>query len=77
MPPTGNCSHHGSVEGGDGPGRTINREEIKLRGSGREEGRRGVRVKNNKKAFRTRRHLHAQSAHQLLFTSTAVLQVSS
>lgn len=59
---------------GDGPSRTINREEFKLKGSER----RGVHVKNNKKAFRTRRHLHAQSAHQLLlFTSTAVLQVSS
>lgn len=59
----------GGVEGG--PSRTINREEFKLKGSER----RGV--KNNKKAFRTRRHLHTQSAHQLLFTSTAVLQVSS
>lgn len=59
--------------GGDGPSRTINREEFKLEGSERRRG-----VKNNKKAFRTRRHLHAQSAHQLLlFTSTAVLQVSS
>lgn len=37
MLPTGNCSHHGRVEGrGDGPSKTINREEFKLKGS--EEG---------------------------------------
>lgn len=55
MLPTGNCSHHGSVEGGrwrlgEGgrqPSRTINR---KLKGC---EGGGGV-----KKAFRTRGHLH-------------------
>lgn len=43
MLPTGNCSRHGSVEGGggDGPGRTINREEFKLKGSER----RGVHVR--------------------------------
>lgn len=45
MLPTGNCSQHGSVEGGDGPSRAINGEEIKLRGSGRK----GVHVKNNKR----------------------------
>lgn len=36
MLPTGNCSRHGSVEGGGGgSSRTINREEFKLKGSER------------------------------------------
>lgn len=45
MLPTGNCSHYGSVGGKDGPSRTINREEFKLKCS---EGM-GVHVKNNKR----------------------------
>lgn len=73
MLPTGNCSHHGSVEGeggsgGEGggqPSRTITRKLKGWRGEG------------VIKAFRTRGHLHTQCARWLLFTGTAVLQVSS
>lgn len=85
MLPTGNCSHYGrGGERGRGrgrderPGRTINREEFKLEGRGIGGGG-GVHVKKNRRHSRQKGNTYTHKVqHQpLIFTSSAVLQVSS
>lgn len=73
MLPTGKCSHREHVErGGIEPNRTMNK------GNHSSEGKGGYNVKKNKRhSGHEDIYTHKVHDNQLLFTDTAVLQVSS